>query len=134
MLVLCACTADAVPTSASTSHDPTLPGKSSTPTPAITIEPVLVVASVDVDGKHLTASGYVQGVVEDGGTCTFRFTRDGSPEVSVNHEAVADRATTSCGTVQPDATQFTRGSWQVTLTYVSNGKDFTSSPATVEVP
>lgn len=134
MLALCACTAGAAPTSASSTHDPTLPGKSSTPTPVVTVEPVLVVASVDVDGKHLTASGYVQGVVEDGGTCTFVFTRQGSPDIKVDHEAVADRTTTSCGTVQPDATQFSRGSWQVTLGYVSNGKDYTSSPATVEVP
>lgn len=132
-LALCSCTAAAGP-SASSSIDPSLPGKPSTPTPTVAIEPVLVVASMDVDGKHLTASGYVQGIVKDGGNCTFRFTREGSTTVSIDNDAVADRGTTSCGAVQADAAQFTRGSWQVTLSYLSNGKDYVSSPLTVEVP
>ncbi|MEN0083813.1 MAG: hypothetical protein AAGC66_03500 [Leifsonia sp.] len=116
----------------STSPSPSKP--SSTPSPVVTVQPVLVVASVDVDGKHVTSSGYVQGAVEDGGVCTFIFSREGSPDVKVQHEAAADRSTTSCGTVQPDIGQFTRGSWQVTLEYVSDGKDYVSTPLVLEVP
>jgi hypothetical protein len=131
-LALAGCTP--APGPAETSVPAGVPTKSPTPTPTVTIEPVLVVASVDTDGKHLTASGYVQGVIADGGACTFRFTRDGSADVTSSHDAVADRATTSCGTVQPDIGQFTRGTWHVTLTYASNGTDFVSQPLTVEVP
>lgn len=102
--------------------------------PAPTIEPVLVVAAVDVDGAHVTASGYVQGVIEDGGTCTFTFARSGSPSITVEREGAADRLTTSCGTVQPDAAQFARGSWSVTLAYTSGGHDYESAPSQLEVP
>lgn len=136
-LALCACTPTAAPRGSSSdpsSANSSVPTKSSTPSPTVTIEPVLVVASVDVDGKHLTASGYVQGIVKDGGTCTFRFTREGSADITVDHDGVADRVTTSCGAVQPDAAQFARGTWNVTLTYASGGKDYVSSPLTVEVP
>ncbi|MEY9951171.1 hypothetical protein [Leifsonia sp. EB34] len=137
--MLAACTpqpggssADQASSQPSTSSVPSKP--SPTPTPTVTVEPVLVVASVDVDGKHVTASGYVQGVIQDGGACTYTFTREGSPAVKVQHEGVADRSTTSCGEAQPDIAQFTRGSWQVTLEYVSDGKDYVSTPLAVEVP
>lgn len=133
--VLVGCTAPSAPApSAPASARPSQSKPSSAPTPTVTTQPVLVVASVDVDGKHVTASGYVQGVIEDGGACIFAFTREGSPAVRIQHEAVADRSTTSCGTVQPDIGQFTRGSWQVTLEYVADGKDSVSTPLALEVP
>ncbi|GAA2058583.1 hypothetical protein GCM10009820_20750 [Leifsonia soli] len=94
----------------------------------------MVVAAVDPDGKHLTASGYVQGLVEESGTCTFVFSREGSADVPVQHDAVADRQTTSCGTVQPDLSQFTRGTWNVVLRYASGGRTYTSQASQVEVP
>ncbi|ODA91029.1 hypothetical protein ATY41_07340 [Leifsonia xyli subsp. xyli] len=105
-----------------------------TPTESATVEPVLVVASVDVDGKHVTASGYVQGVIEEGGTCVYTFTRSGSPAITVEREAVADRATTSCGTVHTDAAEFARGPWSVTLGYAAHGHDYRSAPVELEVP
>lgn len=132
LLALTGCTAG---TGVSVTSSPArLPEKTPTPTPTVTIQPVLVVASVDTDGKHVTASGYVQGIIEDGGACTYRFTREGSADVTSARDAIADRATTSCGTVQPDIAQFTRGAWHVTLTFVSNGTDYVSQPLTVEVP
>jgi hypothetical protein len=100
---------------------------------ALPIEAVLVVASVDVDGRHVTASGYIQGVVTDSGTCTFTFHGSGS-EFTVDHEATADRMTTSCGSVQPPIENFRRGSWEVTVGFPVNGKTYTSEPTTVEVP
>jgi hypothetical protein len=118
----------------SSSSRPSQSKPPSSPSPTVTIQPVLVVAAVDVDGKHVTASGYVQGVIEDGGTCTFSFARSGSPAVRVQHQAIADRSTTSCGAVQPEITQFSRGSWQVTLEYISDGKDYVSTPLALEVP
>ena len=125
-------------TSAATGSSP-IPTGSKSPeaaveTPAPTIEPVLVVAAVAFDGAHVTASGYVQGVIEDGGRCTFTFTRTGSAPVSVDHEGAADRLTTSCGTVQPDASRFARGTWSVTLGYTSGGRGYESAPVQLEVP
>lgn len=120
--------------SSSPSELPQKPSSSSTSAPTVTIAPVLVVASVDVDGKHVTASGYVQGIISDSGTCTYRFTHAGSSDVVVDNAAVADRATTSCGAVQPDIAQFPRGTWQVTLAYTSNGAEYVSEPVRLEVP
>jgi hypothetical protein len=98
-----------------------------------TIEPVLVVASVDVDGEHVTASGYVSGIVKDGGTCRFVFTGNGET-VSVDRQGTADRSSTSCGTVQPEIDKFDRGTWSVILEYRSDGHVVDSAPETVEIP
>ncbi|WP_313541040.1 hypothetical protein [Leifsonia aquatica] len=130
-IALCACTtpdgpSPSQPRPAKTAVEP--------PSPSVTVEPVLVVASVDVDGAHVTASGYVQGIVADEGTCVYVFTRDGSSPIAVERDAVADRSTTSCGMVQPDAAEFARGSWTVTLRYESGGRDYESAPAELEVP
>jgi hypothetical protein len=106
---------------------------SATPTPAPTIEAVLVVASVDVDGKHVSASGYIQGVIEDGGKCVFTYEREGAT-VTADHDGTADRMTTSCGLVQSPIEQFVRGTWNLTLSYDVHGKTYTSAPTTVEIP
>ena len=115
---------------------PSAPGKtaSGTPSPAPTIEPVIAVASVDVDGQHVTASGAVQGVVEDGGTCSFAFTHEGAETVTLENQGVADRSSTACGAVQPEIARFVRGPWSVVLTYTSPAGTFHSQPQTVEVP
>lgn len=135
-VALSGCTAGGSGTSTSSAAQsgPTQKPSSSTPLPPVTVEPVLVVASVDVDGMHVTASGYVQGLISDSGTCTYRFTRSGEADILVDNAAVADRATTSCGAVHPDISQFTRGAWQVTLAYASNGTDYLSEPVRMDVP
>lgn len=132
-LTLSACTPAAAPAgsspAASTSKKPT-----TDPLPAPTIEPVIVVAAVDVDGKHVTASGYVQGLIEDGGTCTFVFSREGVAPVTAEHAGAADRSSTACGAVQPEIGSFVRGTWSVTLDYSSPSGTYHSRPQTVEVP
>ena len=135
--VLCACSS---PTGQTRTQPADPSGSASakpgaaTPSPSATVEPVLVVASMDVDGAHVTASGYVQGIIQDTGTCTYTFTKTGASPITVEHDAVADRATTSCGTIQADAAQFARGSWSVTLGYASGGSDYHSAPVELEVP
>lgn len=128
---------DAPSPSAHETLKPTPPGTAAdsgeAPTPKTTIEPVLVVSSVDTDGRNVSASGYVQGIVEDGKTCTFTFTGEGKTVRQV-HEGSADRMTTSCGLVQVPIDQFVRGSWSVTLSYEAQGKTFASAPSTVEIP
>jgi len=137
-VVLSSCTAEE-PTATSSGGSATAtataatPKAGATPTPTPTIEAVLVVSSVDVDGKNVSSSGYVQGLVENGGTCVFTYARAGAT-VTAQREAVADRMTTSCGLVQSPIDQFVRGSWSVTLSYEHDGTTYTSVPATVEVP
>ncbi|GAA0427723.1 hypothetical protein [Leifsonia naganoensis] len=133
--LLTACTSAAPEATVSASS---LPSKTATPgavepSAPPTIEAVLVVASVDVDGKNVSASGYIQGVVEDGAPCVFTYERDGAT-VTADGTGAADRMTTSCGLVQSPIEDFTRGSWTLTLSYEHDGTTYTSIPTTVEVP
>ncbi|SEB00644.1 hypothetical protein [Leifsonia sp. 21MFCrub1.1] len=100
---------------------------------AAPVEAVLVVASVDVDGKNVTASGYVQGIVTENGTCVFTFSRNGAG-FTVEHEATPDRSTTSCGTVQAPIERFQRGDYAVTVGIDVAGTRHTSPASTVVIP
>lgn len=103
------------------------------PTP-MGIEPVIVVAGIDVDGLHVSSSGYVAGVVEDGGLCTFVFAGGAAP-VEVTSVGRADVRTTSCGLVQLPIEQLSRGSWTISLTYLSESAPSTvSEPIALEIP
>lgn len=133
---LTACSAASpAPTTSAAQPMPTKPAQTpgDLPTQGSTIEPVLVVASVDVDGQHVSASGYIQGVVEDGGSCVFSYEREGV-KVTAERDGAADRMTTSCGLVQSPIGDFVRGSWTLTLSYETQGKTYTSQPTTVEIP
>jgi hypothetical protein len=106
-------------------------GTTPKPDPA---DAVMSYAGVDVDGTQVSAAGYVQGLLENGGACTFTFTGLGDP-VSVASEGIADSSTTSCGTVSVPIAQLPSGTWTVTLSYTSAAAGtLTSSALTVEVP
>lgn len=101
--------------------------------PGPTVEAVIVVANIDVDGAHATASGYISGVIEDGGACTFVFTGEAG-EVSASSSGAADRATTSCGSVSIPIEQLSKGTWSVQLEYESERAQVVSEESIVEVP
>jgi hypothetical protein len=94
---------------------------------------VISVAGVDVDGQHVSVSGYVSGIVEDGGVCTFTFTGV-EAERTVTNASVANVSTTSCGLVQIPTSELARGSWQITLSYSSSSFSTTSQPLSLEIP
>lgn len=97
------------------------------------IEAVLVVASVDTDGTTVSASGYVAGTLEEGRTCTFRFSQDGAEFDQVS-ESIPDRITTSCGFVQVPIGQFVRGTASVKLVFDGTDGVVESAPMEFEVP
>jgi hypothetical protein len=100
----------------------------------VAVESVLNVVSVDVDGQHVTASGYVGGTIEEGRTCTFDFVLDDA-RVSAESQSLADRSTTSCGSVSVPIGSFTRGTWDVSLTYITiDGTEVVSDPTVLEIP
>lgn len=100
---------------------------------ADSIEAIIVVASVDTDGANVSASGYVSGTLEEGRTCTFRFSQAGT-DFDHTSESVADRLTTSCGLVQAPIGQFVRGPANVTLKFDGVDGVVESAPVEFEVP
>lgn len=101
---------------------------------ATDLQAVIVVAGVDVDGKNVTVSSYVAGILENGGRCDYTFS-GASGEVSASAEGIADRSVTSCGATQVAIGSFTKGPWEVTMSYTAKSGDVTSSPpVTVEIP
>lgn len=111
--------------------EPTDKGEEPKPDPA---EAVLSIANIDINGEAVSASGYVQGVIENGGTCAFTFSGDGAP-VTRPADGLADSSTTTCGTVSVPVSELSSGTWSVALTYTSAKAGKLTSPAlTVEVP
>ncbi|WP_157372832.1 hypothetical protein [Agromyces sp. Root81] len=96
---------------------------------------VVTVAGVDVDGTTVSVSGFVSGVVESDGVCTFILTStvDGAT-VTRENDGAADAANTTCGTVQLPITEFTRGTWTVELDYSSGQATTTSETVELEIP
>lgn len=106
----------------------------STPTPTAQPEAVIVVASVDADGKAVTTSGYVNGIIEDGGSCAYTLT-SGSAEVTTTTVGQADTSTTSCGQGITPIEKLSRGTWKVVLTYTAVSQSaVVSEPVSVEIP
>lgn len=102
--------------------------------PPASFEAVVTVASVDVDGAHVTASGYVGGLIEEGGTCRFTFTAPGAA-TTVEAPGHPDRATTTCGTVSVPREELARGSATVVLSYAAaDGREVASEPVGLEIP
>ncbi|MFO7690913.1 MAG: hypothetical protein R6W83_10245 [Cryobacterium sp.] len=102
-------------------------------------EAVISVAGVDVDGLNVSASGYVSGVVENGGQCSFLFIGgdDGNGAAMqqvATATALANVTTTSCGLVQVPMTDLTPGTWQLVLTYSSDALNVSSAPTILEIP
>lgn len=140
-VVLTACTftpdADA-PSHAPMASETDGSGKTDLPEPESeqpsSLEAVVTVASVDVDGLNVTASGYVGGVIEDDGTCRFTFT-SGASHAEAESAGHADRSTTSCGSVAVARDQLARGSAEVILTYTTaDGREVASDPIGLEIP
>jgi hypothetical protein len=85
------------------------------------------------ESSELLVGGYVEGVVESGGTCTLTVTR-GAVGVSAAAEAIPDASTTSCGTLSIAGTALGSGSWTAVLNYESAKFSGTAAPMPIEVP
>lgn len=86
-----------------------------------------------IDG-YLTATGYVTGVSEDGGTCKFTFwSVSGGGASRLTSTGSADGSRTSCGTVSEQATMLLPGDYEVDLTYESDAGTATGERLPVTV-
>jgi len=106
-----------------------------TPTASIKVAALMTIASVDVDGKNVSMSGYVSGLVTDKGKCTFTATNQVTKaSIEIVGTAVSNVTTTSCGTSAEPIGSFTKGGWSVELHFTSGTIDVTSEPLTLEIP
>ena len=137
-LMLSACSAPAesnAPSMPVATRSATMPSEPDAPVEsASSVEAVLSVASVDVDGLRITAAGYIGGLIEDGGACVFNF-ESGDITATAQSTGRADRATTSCGTVSVPREELARGSSSVVLTYMTlDGREIASDAIGLEIP
>lgn len=101
----------------------------------IEFQPFLTLASVDPDGTAVSASGGVDGILENDGTCTFTFTgADGTAPVTTTSTSISDATNTSCGVVHVPLASFTSGTWQVVLSYDSASGTGASDSLEVVIP
>ena len=77
---------------------------------------------------------YVEGLVEDGGTCTLILTQGGT-EVTASASGLADASTTSCGAgLSVPGAELTPGTWTAVVDYESSTSSGSSDSVEVEVP
>lgn len=136
-LLLTACATEApLATSSrhSASHPPEASGIPATPQ-SVPTAAVVSIAAVDADGQTVSVAGFVQGVIQSGGVCTFTLSpRNGGAAVTVTSTGSANVTTTTCGTQQIAIGRFTSGAWTATLSYQSSQTRVTSQPVEVEIP
>lgn len=86
----------------------------------------------NASNQSVEVSGYVSGIIEDGGTCTATMEM-GTQKVTSARTATINAQNTSCGFITVDRSKLTPGNWKVTLSYSSSGAEGSSSPITLEV-
>lgn len=115
-----------------------LTGCSASPPPVIGDDGLFVVTpsvdSVGVEGEWLSATGSVEGVAEDGGTCSFTFRGSGGGASRLSSTGEADGGRTVCGTVEERIRTLFPGDYLVTLVYESPTSRGESEAVPVTVP
>ena len=93
----------------------------------MTIASATIAPSGDVEvGAFVTA-------LDASGTCTLTATSGSRTRVTTS-QAVPDATTTSCGYLAFPAGELARGTWDLVVTYASEGARGTSQPARLDVP
>lgn len=95
---------------------------------------VITLATQDPDTGGLLVGGYVDGVVEDGGDCSFDVTASNGRAIDVHTEGVENSGSTSCGSTVIPAASVPSGTYTVVLRYSSHGGTAASAPVTVTMP
>lgn len=101
--------------------EPTIPGASA----------ALTLATVDGSTGDILVGGFVSGVLEDGGACTFTVTaKTGGASALAETVGSGNVDSTTCGSavVEPPAA----GPWTVVLTYKNSQGSVSSTPVDVD--
>ncbi len=84
----------------------------------------ITVTTAALNGKNVEVRGYISSFVQEGGTCTYTFTGNGT--VIKSSTGVADVSTTNCGISVP-RTSLPGSSWKVLISYKSGATSASSS-------
>lgn len=103
------------------------------PTGGGDVEVTITSSGWDAGAAAVEVSGFVAGVVENGGVCTLSLTR-AQTTVASQRTAEADASTTTCGSLSVPGGQLSPGTWQATLAYRSGTSAGRSAAVTVTVP
>ncbi|HWU10713.1 MAG TPA: hypothetical protein VN520_30875 [Streptomyces sp.] len=95
------------------------------------VDVVLTYATLDEHAGTLQASGFVAGLIEDGGTCTLTLSQN-ETVITVESLAGADATTTSCGLLETGTT-LAPGTWEARLSYSSASAEGRSGALEVTV-
>jgi hypothetical protein len=91
----------------------------------------LVVAPVITSADSTSVKAFIQGVVEDGGTCTAKLSQ-GATNLTFTSDGFVNASYTSCAPINITPA-LSKGSWTVTVSYSSSKAAGTSKPQTIEV-
>lgn len=94
--------------------------------------PVIASFGQNPNTGNVEVSAYVNGIFEDGGSCTLTLTKGGQ-SVSASKPATPSAQNVSCGFVTIEKSRLSSGSWQATMSYTSAVAAGTSQPVTIEV-
>jgi hypothetical protein len=94
------------------------------------VSPVILSASISGDQAQLRS--FVQGVVEDGGTCSYTFSKD-SETIQKQVSGFANVSSTNCSPLDFPKSELTKGTWKVSLKYSSTKAEGVSGVMTLEV-
>jgi len=94
---------------------------------------VVTLASYDTSTAGVMVGGFVSGVMEDGGTCTFTVTAtDTGASATLESTGALNVDSTTCGSHEIGAPTSKSGAYSVTLKYSNAVGAVTSSPVPVE--
>ena len=93
----------------------------------------VVMTYASIQNETASASGFVSNVTEDGGVCTYVFTK-GSLEVKEVSSPMSNPTSTTCSTVNFPASQLSSGLWSVKLVYSSTSSYGESSAKEITKP
>lgn len=96
--------------------------------------PLISLSGIDPASGNALLGGFVVGIVESGGTCTYVITRDGSEVLRRSTNGESNKDDTTCGAVELSRAELGAGSYRVTLIYDNAIGRATSDPVSLEVP
>ena len=103
------------------------------PAPSGPVTATVASAHVD-DAGYLIADGYVSGVAEDGGTCSFTFWSEGGGASRLSSTGKSEGGRTACPAVDERIRTLWPGPYTAVLSYASDTTTAESEPFSFVIP